>query len=181
MNGRTINRALLSVALATTLAASLVSCGGVEKRKIEVTAYCACSKCTDWERGSWRYLKLDFWNRYVSKGPRKGKPYSGKTASGTYPREPHPGLFSWSSLTRPWKLPFRILFPWLWLAHDGTIAADTRYYPFGTRMYVPGYGYGRVEDRGGAIKGPKRLDLYYDSHRAARRWGRKTIEVEILD
>ena len=33
-------------------------------------------------------------------------------------------------------------------ARLGTIAADTRRYPFGTIMYVPGYGYGRVEDRG---------------------------------
>ncbi len=173
-------RTLGILAVALVILAAVGGCGSVQKRTIEVTAYCACSRCTEWERGSWRYLKLDVWNRYVSKGPRKGKPYTGKTASGTKPREPHPGLFSWSTLARPWKLPFRLLFPWLWLAHDGTIAADTAYYPFGTRMRVPGYGYGVVEDRGGAIKGPKRLDLYYDSHRAARRWGRQTVEVEIL-
>src|SRR5690606_7888273 len=29
-------------------------------------------------------------------------------------------------------------------ATEGTIAADTAYYPFGTIMHVPGYGYGRV-------------------------------------
>ncbi|MFU8780890.1 MAG: hypothetical protein ACNA71_07680, partial [Kiritimatiellia bacterium] len=33
-------------------------------------------------------------------------------------------------------------------ARRGTIAADTRLYPFGTIMYIEGYGYGRVEDRG---------------------------------
>ena len=38
-------------------------------------------------------------------------------------------------------------------AKTGTIAADTSIYPFGTIMYVPGYGYGRVEDVGSAIKG----------------------------
>ncbi|NLB69550.1 MAG: hypothetical protein GX804_07690 [Lentisphaerae bacterium] len=58
-------------------------------------------------------------------------------------------------------------------AKRGTIAADTRYYPFGTIMYVPGYGYGRVEDRGGAIKGPHRLDLWFPTEREALLWGRK--------
>jgi 3D (Asp-Asp-Asp) domain-containing protein len=76
-------------------------------------------------------------------------------------------------------IPVRLLLPWLWFAHDGTIAADTRYYPFGTRMHIPGYGYGIVEDRGGAIKGADRLDLYFDSHRDALRWGRRRVEVQV--
>lgn len=147
---------------------------------IETTAYCGCSSCCSWERGSWAYLKLDVWNRYVSAGKRAGAPYSGKTASGTKPREPEAGLFSMDSLYRPWMIPIRIvLFPWYLLPHDGTIAADTTYYPFGTRMYVPGYGWGVVEDRGGAIKGPKRIDLYYTSHTEALKWGRKNVRVTI--
>ncbi len=174
-------KVLVTIFVTAIALVAISGCSGTRKRSIEVTAYCACSQCTDWERGSWKYLKLDFWNHYVSKGPRKGKLHTGQTASGAMPRQFHPGLFSWNTVTHPWKLPFRILFPWLWLAHDGTIAADTKYYAFGTRMYVPGYGYGVVEDRGGAIKGPKRLDLYYDSHNAARKWGRKTVDVEILN
>lgn len=63
-------------------------------------------------------------------------------------------------------------------AKVGTIAADTSLYPFGTIMYVPGYGYGRVEDRGGDIKG-HRLDLYFRSHRDARQWGRRRLTVKI--
>jgi len=172
-------RAIGLVSLLLLSSALSFGCASTKTRTIEATAYCGCSICTDWERGSWRYLKLDFWNRYVSKGPRKGRPYTGQTASGTYPREPHPGLFSFNTLSHPWVLPFRLLFPWLWFAHDGTIAADTAHYPFGTRMYVPGYGYGVVEDRGGAIKGPRRIDLYFDSHSDARRWGRQTVKVEI--
>ncbi len=58
-------------------------------------------------------------------------------------------------------------------AKHGTVAADTRYYPFGTILYIPGYGYGRVEDRGGAIKGPDKLDLWFPSEREARQWGRR--------
>jgi len=79
-------------------------------------------------------------------------------------------------------IPLRIIFfPWLLLPQDGTIAADTKFYKFGTRIYVPGYGMGVVEDRGGAIKGPTRLDLYYDSHAEAREWGRRKVRVKFDD
>lgn len=165
---------LLGVAFTT-------GCAGPTVRRMEVTAYCGCGQCSGWERGSWKYLKLDFWNRYVSRGPNAGAPYSGRTASGTKPRQYHPGLFSFDTLRHPWKLPFRMLFPWLWLPHPGTAAADTRYYPFGTRMYVPGYGDVVVEDRGSAIRGPNRLDVYFDSHRDALRWGRRSVKVKIYD
>ena len=60
-----------------------------------------------------------------------------------------------------------------------TIAADTKYYPFGTRMYIPGWGWGVVEDRGGAIKGPNRIDLYFNSHSEALQWGRCKLPVTI--
>ncbi|MGB3225965.1 MAG: 3D domain-containing protein [Desulforhopalus sp.] len=147
---------------------------------METTAYCGCSSCCSWERGSWQMLKLDFWNRYVSSGPNAGRPYSGLTASGTVPYEPQEGLLSMDSVYRPWMIPVRlILFPWYFLPREGTIAADTKYYPFGTRMHVPDYGWGVVEDRGGAIKGPNRIDLYFDSHREALNWGRKKVRVVI--
>lgn len=63
-------------------------------------------------------------------------------------------------------------------AKDGTIAADTKLFPFGTVMYIPGYGYGRVEDRGGDITG-YRLDLYFSSHSAALEWGRVRTRVKV--
>ena len=53
-----------------------------------------------------------------------------------------------------------------------------RVLPFGTVVEIPGYGYGRVEDRGGAIKGD-RLDLWFPSHEAALQWGRKKLQVRI--
>jgi len=146
---------------------------------METTAYCGCSSCCSWERGSWKFLKLDFWNRYVSKGHDAGRPYLGLTASGDEPSEPSPGLFSVDSLKHPWMIPFRLVFPWLWFEEDGTIAADTKYYPFGTRMYVPGYGWGVVLDRGSAIKGPNRIDLFFESHQDALRWGRRRLRVKI--
>lgn len=64
------------------------------------------------------------------------------------------------------------------MARPGTIAADTRVFPFGTIMYVPGYGYGMVEDRGGAIKGNK-IDLFYRTHQQALEWGRQQIDVKV--
>ncbi len=150
------------------------------QQSMEVTAYCSCSQCCSWERGSWRHLKLDVWNKYVATGEREGKPYDGKTASGTKPHEPEPGLFSFDSLKHPWMIPPRIaLFPWKFLPKKGTIAADTEYYPFGTKMNVPGYGWGVVEDRGSAIKGPNRIDIYMNSHGEALEWGRRNLEVEI--
>ena len=63
-------------------------------------------------------------------------------------------------------------------AKPGVIAADTSVYPFGTVMYIPGYGYGRVEDRGGAIKGQK-IDLFFKGHQQALNWGRQKVKVAI--
>ncbi|MDA0321131.1 MAG: 3D domain-containing protein [Verrucomicrobia bacterium] len=63
-------------------------------------------------------------------------------------------------------------------ARVGTIAADTGVFPFGTIIYVPGYGYGKVEDRGGDIKG-KHIDLYFRSHGQAQEWGRRVKDIKI--
>lgn len=60
----------------------------------------------------------------------------------------------------------------------GTVAADTSVLPFGTIVHVPGYGWGRVEDRGGAIRGQK-LDLYFRTHARANQWGRQHHDVRI--
>ncbi|HBA82544.1 MAG TPA: hypothetical protein DCZ95_00475 [Verrucomicrobia bacterium] len=64
------------------------------------------------------------------------------------------------------------------LARPGTIAADTRLFPFGTFIYIPGYGYGRVEDRGQKIQGYK-IDLFFRSHAKALQWGRKQRAVKV--
>jgi hypothetical protein len=179
----TMLKTLLQTFRFSLILLTVMLCGCADQptgKVFEVTAYCGCSSCCSWERGSWTYLKLDFWNRYVNAGRDRGRPYTGVTASGTDPREPEEGLFSMDSLVRPWMIPVRIVFfPWYFVPQDGTIAADTNYYPFGTRMYVPGYGWGTVEDRGGAIKGPDRIDIFYDSHRDALTWGRRRVKVLI--
>lgn len=63
-------------------------------------------------------------------------------------------------------------------AHRGTVAADTSRYPFGTLLFIEGYGDGRVEDQGGAIKGDH-IDLFFPTHREAIAWGKRFKRVEI--
>lgn len=64
-------------------------------------------------------------------------------------------------------------------AKKGTIAADIRRYPYGTRMYVPGYGWGVVHDTGSAIKG-NHIDVFFKDHDDALEWGRKYLDVNII-
>jgi 3D (Asp-Asp-Asp) domain-containing protein len=63
-------------------------------------------------------------------------------------------------------------------ARPGTVAADPTRYPFGTVLYVEGYGYGRVEDTGGDIRGDH-IDLYFKTHSEAEAWGRKVVTGRI--
>lgn len=60
-----------------------------------------------------------------------------------------------------------------------SIAVDPRVIPLGTRLYIPGYGYGVAEDTGGAIKGNK-IDLYFNSESEANNWGVRSVDVYIL-
>ena len=64
------------------------------------------------------------------------------------------------------------------IAKKGTIAADTQHFPFKTKMFIPGYGHGIVQDRGSAIKG-YHLDLYFPSHQEAINWGVRYVNVTI--
>ncbi len=64
---------------------------------------------------------------------------------------------------------------------DTFVAADKRY-PFGTEIIVPGYNNSKpvkVLDRGYAIRG-NRIDVFFDSHQKARKWGVKYLPVKVL-
>ena len=168
-------RAALALVLATSLFTFATGCTHVEQRRMVVTAYDPGGESCGWHRG-----RLLFWRKYVSAGPRKGERYTGRTASNTVPHTPRPGLFSWDTVRHPWMAPVRLVFFWNLLPRKGTIAADTRYYPFGTRMFVPGWGWGVVEDRGGAIKGQAHIDLFFASRRKALGWGRQHLTVKVV-
>ncbi|MGG4488451.1 3D domain-containing protein [Metabacillus idriensis] len=61
-----------------------------------------------------------------------------------------------------------------------TIAADLSVFPVGTILFIPGYGFGVVADKGGAIKGNE-LDLYYDTvEEVFQFWGKKTLDIYIV-
>ncbi|MCL2576316.1 MAG: 3D domain-containing protein [Defluviitaleaceae bacterium] len=63
----------------------------------------------------------------------------------------------------------------------GVVAVDTNFIPFGTRMYIEGYGFAVAGDRGGAIRGYK-VDVFMETMTEARQWGRKhNVRVWILD
>jgi 3D (Asp-Asp-Asp) domain-containing protein len=64
-------------------------------------------------------------------------------------------------------------------AKKGVIAAEISKYPYGTRMYVPGYGWGVVHDRGREIKG-NHIDVFFDSHDDALKWGTQTLTVTVI-
>lgn len=63
-------------------------------------------------------------------------------------------------------------------AKRGTIAADTDRYPYGTRMYIPGYGWGEVHDTGSGIRGDH-IDIFFPDIKDAKAWGRRYLDVTI--
>ena len=61
------------------------------------------------------------------------------------------------------------------------VAADTSLLKFGTMLSIPGYRGGRpvpVLDRGSKIRG-YHLDVFYQSHRQAQKWGKQYLNVEV--
>lgn len=85
--------------------------------------------------------------------PSRGEDYVQKTASGTIPAE------------------------------GRTIAVDPDVIPYGTTVYFEGpdgllTGY-VAEDCGGAINGND-IDLYFESHEAANRWGIRELDVFVM-
>jgi 3D (Asp-Asp-Asp) domain-containing protein len=66
-----------------------------------------------------------------------------------------------------------------WWLTKGIVAVDPRVIPLGTKMYVPGYGFGNAQDTGGAIKG-NRIDLAFDDIRYGN-WSKRTVTIYIID
>lgn len=66
------------------------------------------------------------------------------------------------------------------LVRHGVIAVDPGFIGLGTRVYIPGYGEAVAEDIGGAIKGNV-IDVAFDTHEEAMMFGRRSLEIFILD
>ena len=63
------------------------------------------------------------------------------------------------------------------VAKRGTVAADPKVFQFGTKLDIPGYGTGVVEDVGGAIRG-RHIDVWFPTHEEAKLWGRRELAVK---
>ncbi|UJL44775.1 LysM peptidoglycan-binding domain-containing protein [Virgibacillus sp. NKC19-16] len=59
------------------------------------------------------------------------------------------------------------------------IAVDPNVIPLGTEVYVEGYGYAVASDVGGSINGHK-IDVHVPTKDEAYSWGRKTVDITIL-
>ncbi|MFC4402763.1 LysM peptidoglycan-binding domain-containing protein [Gracilibacillus xinjiangensis] len=60
------------------------------------------------------------------------------------------------------------------------IAVDPNVIPLGSRVYVEGYGEAIAGDTGGAINGNK-IDLHVPTKQEALNWGRRQVQVTILN
>ena len=65
-------------------------------------------------------------------------------------------------------------------ARHGVVAVDPNVIPLGTRLYIPGYGEAIAADTGGAIVGHT-IDLCMESYDEAIQFGRRSVEVYVLD
>ncbi|NLC76856.1 MAG: DUF348 domain-containing protein [Clostridia bacterium] len=64
--------------------------------------------------------------------------------------------------------------------YRGIVAVDPKVIPLGSKLYVEGYGYCEAQDTGGAIKGD-RIDIFLDSRAECFEWGRRVVQVYLLE
>jgi len=66
--------------------------------------------------------------------------------------------------------------------HYGVLATDPKRIKFGTKIFIPGYGEGIVEDTGGMLRNDKvniRIDVFVQTYKEAIKFGRKEIIVYV--
>lgn len=62
----------------------------------------------------------------------------------------------------------------------GTAAVDPEVIPLGTRLWIEGYGEAVALDTGGLVKGDI-IDVYLPTEAECWQWGRRQVEVRILE
>ena len=60
-----------------------------------------------------------------------------------------------------------------------TVSVDPNIIPFGSSLYIEGYGYAVAADKGSAIKGNE-VDVFFNSESECNAWGRQTVKVTVL-
>lgn len=61
----------------------------------------------------------------------------------------------------------------------GIVAVDTRVIPMGSKLYIPGYGWGVAADTGGAIQGNK-IDVWFPSSGQCYQWGVRPVTIKVF-
>lgn len=61
----------------------------------------------------------------------------------------------------------------------GTVAVDPRVIPMGSKIYIPGYGWGRAVDTGGAIQGRK-IDVWLPTLSQCLQWGVRDVTITVV-
>ncbi len=61
----------------------------------------------------------------------------------------------------------------------GIVAVDTRVIPMGSKLYIPGYGWGVAADTGGAIVGNK-IDVWFPSSGQCYQWGVRPVTIKVF-
>ena len=60
----------------------------------------------------------------------------------------------------------------------GCIAVDPRVIPMGSKIYIPGYGWGKAMDTGGSVKGNV-IDVWFPSNSECMQWGVRTVKITV--
>ena len=61
----------------------------------------------------------------------------------------------------------------------GVIAVDPNVIPYGSKIYVPGYGWGTALDTGGAIKGNV-IDIWMPTYNQCIQWGVRDLTIKVV-
>ena len=61
----------------------------------------------------------------------------------------------------------------------GVIAVDPKVIPYGSKIYIPGYGWGTALDTGGAIKG-NTIDIWMPTYSQCMDWGTRNIKITVV-
>lgn len=65
------------------------------------------------------------------------------------------------------------------IPNTGTIAVDPKIIPLGSKIYVPGYGWGKALDTGYSIKG-NMIDIWLPTYEQCIKWGRKKLTITVV-
>lgn len=61
----------------------------------------------------------------------------------------------------------------------GVVAVDPSVIPYGSKLYIPGYGWGTALDTGGSMRGNV-IDIWMPTTSQCMQWGRKQVTITVV-